>query len=441
MTLHSVYKKNSTFWPVYRPSPRDSSLNSLSPLALRETVKKTYRNGTYRVFFPEDTLRRVLPYLRAMGITRIANVTGLDHVGIPVVMVCRPNSRSLSVFQGKGLELQDAKVSGIMEAIESFHADHIERPLTLQSYAKLRRQECVADVAGLPHRRDSRFHPNLRLSWIQGSDLLNDEPVWVPYALVHTDFRLPFKDGEHCFLQTSNGLAAGNHFLEALIHGICEVIERDATTLWELDARRQRRATRIRLESVDDPACRQVLEIYAKAGIAVAVWNATTDIGVPVFVCHIVPKSDDPFRRLYAAAGCGCHPSRNIAMLRALHEAAQSRLTAISGARDDLSRSQYLLLRRASTLKWFRTHILAPDSGIRIDAVPTFDGATLNEDLDFLLGRLRRVGIRQVIAVDLSKQELRIPVVRIVIPHLEAESVSSKYSPGPRAKAKLAKVR
>jgi ribosomal protein S12 methylthiotransferase accessory factor YcaO len=27
-----------------------------------------------------------------MGITRVANVTGLDSVGIPVVMVCRPNS-------------------------------------------------------------------------------------------------------------------------------------------------------------------------------------------------------------------------------------------------------------------------------------------------------------------------------------------------------------
>jgi ribosomal protein S12 methylthiotransferase accessory factor len=122
-------------------------------------------------------------------------VTGLDHIGIPVVMVCRPNSRSLSVFQGKGLELQDAKASGVMEAIALFHAEQIERPLTFASYAELHRHVRVADDAALPKRRGSRFRSNLCASWIEGYDLLNDEPVWVPYELVHTDFRLPRKAG------------------------------------------------------------------------------------------------------------------------------------------------------------------------------------------------------------------------------------------------------
>ncbi len=37
-----------------------------------------------------------------MGITRIANVTGLDNIGIPVVMVCRPNSQAFLYRKGKG---------------------------------------------------------------------------------------------------------------------------------------------------------------------------------------------------------------------------------------------------------------------------------------------------------------------------------------------------
>ena len=64
-----------------------------------------------------------------MGITRIANITGLDRLGIPVVMVCRPNSRSIAVSQGKGLTLDAAKASGLMESVETFHAESITRPL------------------------------------------------------------------------------------------------------------------------------------------------------------------------------------------------------------------------------------------------------------------------------------------------------------------------
>jgi len=55
-----------------------------------------------------------------MGITRVANVTGLDHVGIPVVMACRPNARGLAVSQGKGLTLDAAKASAVMESIIFF---------------------------------------------------------------------------------------------------------------------------------------------------------------------------------------------------------------------------------------------------------------------------------------------------------------------------------
>ena len=74
------------------------------------------------------TLERVTPYLPVMGITRIANVTGFDTIGIPVVMVTRPNSRSISVSQGKGFDVPSAKASGVMESIESYHAERIDLP-------------------------------------------------------------------------------------------------------------------------------------------------------------------------------------------------------------------------------------------------------------------------------------------------------------------------
>ena len=77
--------------------------------SLRESAAtKRYFHGTHRVCTPEETLARLQPLLRPMGITRIANVTGLDRTGIPVVMVCRPNARSVTVSQGKGLTLNAA---------------------------------------------------------------------------------------------------------------------------------------------------------------------------------------------------------------------------------------------------------------------------------------------------------------------------------------------
>ena len=56
-------------------------------------VPKVLRAGTHRTVSPTETLARMRPHLPAMGITRVANVTGLDHIGIQVFQACRPNAR------------------------------------------------------------------------------------------------------------------------------------------------------------------------------------------------------------------------------------------------------------------------------------------------------------------------------------------------------------
>jgi len=104
---------------------------------------KVLRRGTHRSASLDDTLTRALPLAPVMGITRVANVTGLDSVGIPVVMVCRPNSRSVAVSQGKGIDLASARASGLMEAVEQYHAETITLPLRLATYEELRYQHNV----------------------------------------------------------------------------------------------------------------------------------------------------------------------------------------------------------------------------------------------------------------------------------------------------------
>jgi len=60
---------------------------------------------------PVETLERLLRIAPEMGISRVANITGLDEIGIPVAAAIRPNSRNISVSQGKGLDMVAAKVS------------------------------------------------------------------------------------------------------------------------------------------------------------------------------------------------------------------------------------------------------------------------------------------------------------------------------------------
>lgn len=394
---------------------------------------KGFRDGTHRVIAPELTIKRVSPFMPVMGITRIANITGLDSIGIPVVVVCRPNSRSLAVSQGKGLDLASAKASALMESVEAYHAERISLPVKLGSYEELRYSHCVVDVDQLPRTLHGLFHANLPLIWIEGYDLLQNEEVWVPFELVHTNYTLALRVGAGTFAATSNGLASGNHLLEAISHGICEVVERDATTLWNLMDEESQQRTRIDLSTINDPNCREVLEKYELSDIAVGVWETTSDVGIPAFLCMISDRVETPLHILYPTAGMGCHPDRNIALLRALTEAAQSRLTAIAGSRDDLPRSDYERYRNLDVLRANRTRLQAKGPERSFDAVPTWNGETFEDDVTWELERLRAVGIERVLFVDLTKPEYRLPVVRVVIPGLEGVSLLPDYTPGARA--------
>jgi ribosomal protein S12 methylthiotransferase accessory factor len=234
---------------------------------------------------------------------------------------------------------------------------------------------------------------------------------------------------------TSSGLASGNHLLEAVCHGVAELIERDATTLWRARGAAWHRATRLDLDGVDDPGCREVLARFAAAGVAVEAWDITGDVGVAAFHAVIVDHEPNPGRAIGPMGGMGCHPSRGVALLRALAEAAQSRLTMISGARDDLLVQRLAPGAYRSAHARFHEQRLAPGPRRSFADVPTREHARFEDDLGFMLDGLRAVGCTQVAVVDLTKPELGVPVMRVVIPGLEVLDDLPGYLPGSRARA------
>jgi YcaO-like protein with predicted kinase domain len=404
-------------------------------LALDDPGVKGFRRETHRLVSPEQTLARVAPLLPRLQITRIANITGLDRVGIPVAIACRPNSRGLATSQGKGLDLAAAKASAVMEAVESYHAERIDRPLRLASEAELGATHSLADVARLPRMVGSVFHAHRPLLWIEGYDLLQEEPVWLPYEVVETNYTYPLAEGSGCFQATTNGLASGNHLLEAVSHGLCEVVERDAIALARAKGVALRRGSLIDLGTVADALVNDVLAHLDDAGIDVAAWDLTTDVELPCVLATMVDRIGQGHSPPYAVDGSGCHPSRSVALLRALLEAVQSRLTFIAGSRDDNFRDDYERHLDPVTAETARATIREHGADVSLEDIPDARHETFLDDVRYELERLRAAGISQAIVVDVSRRELGLAVTRVVVPGLEGVSTRPDYVPGARAKA------
>ena len=347
-------------------------------------------------------------------------------------MATRPNSRSVSVSQGKGLEEEAAAASALMEAAEVAHAERIQKPTVYSSFASLRAHRRAVDPRCLPRLAGASFTRNSKFGWLEGLDLISRDPVFVPFDIVHTDYTSEPGGG---FAQSSNGLASGNHPLEAIIAGLCETIERDATALWSARSIEDRAARRVRLKSVRDANCRSLLDRLDDCDMSVALWDATTDIGVACFICVITEKLGNQRSSLGAFRGAGCHLDRSVALLRAITEAAQARLTCIAGSRDDLPRSVH---QRANGKALFGSLIdrWEQDQASRsFSDAPSLAADTMEDDLDLLLAKLRASAVGQVIVVDLTDPKIGIPVVRVIAPGLEFRDHGGLAEPGARVRA------
>ena len=185
------------------------------------------------------------------------------------------------------------------------------------------------------------------------------------------------------------------------------------------------------LDSVDAPVSRSLLQDFRRAGVAVRVWDVASDIRLPSFLC--LATSDDGVE---PELGSGCHADADVALSRALTEAAQARLTRISGARDDFAEASYRPAARAGRDEAARRWSRAPATRA-FHRAPDCAGPTLRHDLDEALKRLRAAGIRQAAWVDLTQPALGIPVARVIIPGLEGPWTppGGEYTPGARARS------
>jgi YcaO-like protein with predicted kinase domain len=392
-----------------------------------------HRLGTFRSASPGESLKAARVAAKICGISRLASVTGLDHIGLPVWMAIRPLGRSLSVSQGKGLTDTLAQVSALMEAIELFHAESflpagIERSIKLTA-----RDPNFADVEALPihTNRDLNFESPIR--WLETRSIITGKTKWIPKELIDLDTTRIY-DG--FFVPSSNGLASGNSRTEALLHGLSEILERDQVSHWLVveNLSPGLSCRRLNLSSGLPESIERAISMIRQAGLAVAVWYAAVTMEVPCFVCAIADTSGNTLYPQHAA-GYGCHISKEIALLRAITEAAQSRLTFISGTRDDLFVRIYendIRVDAPSNRVWLQS-IQSSGEDISYNDLPDFSHfITFSEAVEYIASCMLDDGITDVLALDLTNDTIGVPVIHVVAPHAEFDIGSAIAEPGLR---------
>jgi len=381
-----------------------------------DATAKRYRRGTHRVCSPQETFDRVRTVMPRLGITRVADITGLDVVGVPVFVAVRPGSRGLTTSQGKGMDVAAARTSALMESVEGWHG---ERARTTGPYARTEEaQEALGipalDLARLPRRgQDTTWTTRSRIAWCTGTNLLDGTPRLVPLDAVSSDFtewRRPSP-----LVRTTNGLASGNCREEAALHGLYEVLERDAVSAWS--------ATAGTHDRVIDPASlgsgdeAELVDRLARAGLDVSLLWVPSETGLPIVAATVAPTTRWRHPPYAAFAGYGAHLDPRVALSRALTEAVQSRLAFIHGSRDDLWPSHYARVLDHRAAGWWAQRVASVEPTHTFAALPDLSTPSLRDDLRTVLDLVRPT-LPEVVEVELDDPDIGVAVSKVVVPGL-----------------------
>lgn len=386
-----------------------------------------------RVCSSAETWNRIHPYLQRFGITRVARHTGLDRIGIPVWCAYTPNSRSIVVAQGKGVTDDDARTSAAMEALERSVAGMPAVSTRITDIRTLSAEQFIAEpMHELLAVGQTRLGETELTAWVFGHELITGSDAYVPYDAAVLDRTRE----NNRYWMSSDGLASGNTQEEAVLHGILERIERDASVLWQVTSARNRYRSCLDPKALQNGTVDDLVDRMTSAELECRLFDITSDIGIPTVVCFLGPADvlrNNRTRTVDVTYGCGTHPSRSKAAIRALTEAAQSRMTYISGARDDIRRSTYDRALPEETRQAFAAEPASTMGRIVEEPAPTSGVANL---LDHALERLKKAGIARVIAVPLQAADLPFDVAKVFIPALENPDDTRAHRFGPRALAK-----
>jgi ribosomal protein S12 methylthiotransferase accessory factor len=397
------------------------------PMAIwLKMTKPISAKGQERSQAPETTLLYAKQLAATAGISEVKDITNLDVLGVPVYLSVRSQALAEKVTFGKGLRSIDAEVGAYMEAIEFFFAEPGNGQVSL-------RWGTAREVADYKHSEDSilNFVPLLQreidldspLLLATAQDIESNAQTTIPAELVHYPAR---NTGPSIFGSSTNGLASGNSVVEATVQALLELVERD---IWSFEFVRSK-SKLVGKRSLPDEV-QEIVERAERNGLQFKVRSVPNDYGLPFFVAFVF-DFENPSRKTFNG-GWACDLDRDRALVRAVTEAAQSRVAFIHGGR----RSNLTSDASEQATKVLRRHMQAVSDSrgqASLTDIPDFvvEG-TLQDKLAELIRRLRRVVQEPIYRVEFTAPESPLQVVRLVVPLLE-NLKENRVRVGPRLK-------
>lgn len=388
-----------------------------------------YFGCTHRALKPSQTIKNVEKKLKTAGVTRVTEITHLDRVGIPVYSAIRPTAQegAVSIYAGKGATTQQAKASAMMESFERYSAEKQatdKKRIVKGSYEDIS-NSLNPEALILPQK----ISLNENLEWIESQDIFSEDKIMIPANSVFHPYECD--NAINLFKSNTNGLASGNVLEEAVFHGITEVIERDAWSIFEV---RKESTTEIDCNGVDNPIIIDLMGKFRKAGIEIKLMDLTADIQVTTMAA----VADDTVLKDPAllTLGVGTHLDPEIAAIRAITEVAQSRATQIHGTREDTVRAVFMRKAGYERMKRINKHWFGESKKIiGLDELKNKSSSSFKEDIQITTKEIKKCGMGKAFYVDLTRDEVKVPVVRVIIPGMELFSVD------PDRKGKRLKLR
>lgn len=373
------------------------------------------------------------------GITRIADTTGLDVLGLPTVSCVRPGTSDVIwVYSGKGSTMELARLSAVMECVE--------RTSALWDSERT----CLASEQELIDRKTRFWPPSLftemtvsgygrmqRIHWVAAQDLCCRE-VLVPAELVFTG-HAPVPEQELAFrCRTSNGLGAGDNFDLALGHALEELIERhiiscaelrsshgpwlrlsamaralgvDPGTLSDKFVDNNNEALTIDLRTI--PEDRQgLIAAFERADISLAVSYLPNAFNLPAIASACVEEVG--FDQVLCTAGFAVDIQPERALERSILELAQSRATDRQGSREDCGLDEKGRHRTAPKGHWLLT---PSDTMLNFSDIPRQTSTAIKRCTTYI-DHLHNIGMDRIATVWFQGPS-NTHVVRGIVPGLE----------------------
>jgi len=269
----------------------------------------------------EKTLRNIEPLFEPLDIEYL-RIDGNESIGVPIywsyhpLRFARGRPSETWNFGGKGLSDLQSKVSMMAESIERSCATRVQNPELVRASLRELGDEAldpapfgaVPIIGGLDAVQE----------WGYARSIMSGDSRLLHAGLLLHPFE-PFVDVTPC-KATFNGLSNGNGFHEALLHGLYELVERDA---WVLFQALRPPVSAIDLDIAIPERLAEIIHWFERRNAELLLMDLSTDMPGHTFGALLFDRGFPAAPVLPMISGTHCDPV--IALSRVLTEICQAR--------------------------------------------------------------------------------------------------------------------